>query len=181
MIFQLLWSCLPVLFCFLYHLRWYNLSANTIKDDLLNLTFQSGYGDQSSKGRASRMHAGSTFGSSTNGQRFVTRPLQAAAYITPGNCTFKWRKTQLIRSDHFFLLTCSAPCKPLFKNVVKTLLGLNSPNRRALTANHTATGRCSRQSQPGQRAESSSSSFSNGWVDNNLTQHVSSVQQSDTL
>uniref|UniRef100_UPI0037E7E45B sentrin-specific protease 7b n=1 Tax=Semicossyphus pulcher TaxID=241346 RepID=UPI0037E7E45B len=55
----------------------------------------------------------------------------------------------------------SAPCKPIFRDVVKTLLGLNSPNRGPSTANHRATGSCSSQSQPGQRAPSSF--VSNGW------------------
>ncbi|XP_070786581.1 sentrin-specific protease 7b [Enoplosus armatus] len=57
----------------------------------------------------------------------------------------------------------SAPCKPIFRDVVKTLLGLNSPNRGASTANHRAPGGWGHQSQPGQRAESSSGCFSNGW------------------
>ncbi|XP_041822541.1 sentrin-specific protease 7b isoform X2 [Chelmon rostratus] len=53
--------------------------------------------------------------------------------------------------------------QPLFRNVVKSLLGLNSPDRRASTANHRATGSWRHQSQPGQRAESSSACVSNGW------------------
>ncbi|XP_041637977.1 uncharacterized protein LOC121506299 [Cheilinus undulatus] len=50
---------------------------------------------------------------------------------------------------------------PLFKKVVKTLLGLNSPHR-ASTANHRAAGGSNSQSQPGQRGETSAR-FSNGW------------------
>ncbi|XP_051283897.1 sentrin-specific protease 7 isoform X1 [Dicentrarchus labrax] len=80
------------------------------------------YGGQSSRGSADRMHAGSSFGSSTNRQS-----------------------------------------EPLFRDVVKTLLGLNSPNRGASTANHRAAGGWSRQPQPGERAQSSSACFSNGW------------------
>ncbi|XP_073318447.1 sentrin-specific protease 7b [Pagrus major] len=57
----------------------------------------------------------------------------------------------------------STPCKPFFRDVVKTLLGLNSPNKGASTANHRAAGSLSRQSQPGHRAESSSACFSNRW------------------
>lgn len=37
------------------------------------LTFQSGYGDQSSRGRTGRMHAGNTLSSPTNTQRSVVR------------------------------------------------------------------------------------------------------------
>ncbi|XP_028428327.1 uncharacterized protein LOC114551483, partial [Perca flavescens] len=50
---------------------------------------------------------------------------------------------------------------PLFRDVVRSLLGLNVPDRGAATANHRRGW--SSQSQPGQRAESSSSCFSNGW------------------
>ncbi|XP_076579425.1 sentrin-specific protease 7b [Chaetodon auriga] len=60
----------------------------------------------------------------------------------------------------------SAQCQPLFRNVVQTLLGLNSPDRRTSAANHRAAGSWSHQSQPGQRArerESSSDSVANGW------------------
>ncbi|XP_027147513.1 sentrin-specific protease 7b isoform X1 [Larimichthys crocea] len=80
-----------------------------------------GYGDQSNRGRADRMHAGNALGSSTGRQ--------------------------------------STPCKPLFRNVVKSLLGLNRPTRGASTANHRAAGGQSQQAQP----ESSSSRLSNGW------------------
>ncbi|KAM8721754.1 sentrin-specific protease 7b isoform 2-T5 [Acanthopagrus schlegelii] len=57
----------------------------------------------------------------------------------------------------------STPCKPFFRDVVKTLLGLNSPNEGVSAANHRTAGRLSSQSQPGQRAESSSACFSNRW------------------
>ncbi|XP_071335662.1 sentrin-specific protease 7-like [Trachinotus anak] len=58
----------------------------------------------------------------------------------------------------------SRPCKPLFRDMVKTLLDLNSPNRGAASAaNHRSPGSSRSQSQPGQRAESSSASASNGW------------------
>ncbi|XP_035854257.1 sentrin-specific protease 7-like isoform X2 [Sander lucioperca] len=50
---------------------------------------------------------------------------------------------------------------PLFRDVVQSLLGLHVPDRGAATANHSRGW--SSQSQPGQRAESSSSCFSNGW------------------
>ncbi|XP_034403339.1 sentrin-specific protease 7-like isoform X4 [Cyclopterus lumpus] len=86
------------------------------------------YGDQSSRGRADRMHAGSSQGSSGNSQS-----------------------------------------APIFRNVVKTLLGLNGSNRGASAANHRGAsaanhrGVWSHQSESGQRAESSSTSFSNGW------------------
>ncbi|XP_042260171.1 sentrin-specific protease 7b [Thunnus maccoyii] len=80
-----------------------------------------GYRDQSGRGSADRMHAGSSVGS-TNRQ--------------------------------------STPCKPFFKDVVKTLLGLNSPSRGASAANHRAAGGLNHQSQ---KAESSSVGFSNGW------------------
>ncbi|XP_078100482.1 sentrin-specific protease 7-like isoform X3 [Sander vitreus] len=50
---------------------------------------------------------------------------------------------------------------PLFRDVVQSLLGLHVPDTRAATANHSRGW--SSQSQPGQRAESSSSCFSNGW------------------
>ncbi|TMS01025.1 Sentrin-specific protease 7 [Larimichthys crocea] len=80
-----------------------------------------GYGDQSNRGRADRMHAGNALGSSTGRQ--------------------------------------STPCKPLFRNVVKSLLGLNRPTRGASTANHRAAGGQSQPAQP----ESSSSRLSNGW------------------
>ncbi|XP_045906320.1 sentrin-specific protease 7-like isoform X3 [Micropterus dolomieu] len=76
-----------------------------------------GYGHQSSRGGADRMHAGNALGSSTSRQR----------------------------------------------DYVKSLLGLNSPNRGAPTANRRAPGSCGRQSQPGQRAQSSSGCVSNGW------------------
>ncbi|KAM7365866.1 hypothetical protein PAMP_016759 [Pampus punctatissimus] len=52
---------------------------------------------------------------------------------------------------------------PTDRDVVKTLLGLNSPSRGASAANHRAPGGLNRQSQPGQKAESSSVCFSNGW------------------
>nr|XP_046237742.1 sentrin-specific protease 7b isoform X2 [Scatophagus argus] len=84
---------------------------------------KSGYGNQSSRGGADRMQAGSAFGSSTSRQ--------------------------------------SEQCKPFFRDVVKTLLGLNSPETGASKADQRATGRGSHWSQPGQRAESSSAS--NGW------------------
>ncbi|KAE8277067.1 hypothetical protein D5F01_LYC25150 [Larimichthys crocea] len=67
-----------------------------------------GYGDQSNRGRADRMHAGNALGSSTGRQ--------------------------------------STPCKPLFRNVVKSLLGLNRPTRGASTANH--RGQEARASRP---------------------------------
>ncbi|XP_030607888.1 sentrin-specific protease 7b isoform X2 [Archocentrus centrarchus] len=55
------------------------------------------------------------------------------------------------------------PCKPLFRDVVKTLLGLNSPNKGAASeTSHRAAGRWSSQSQAGKRGESSSC-LSNGW------------------
>ncbi|CAK6979698.1 sentrin-specific protease 7b [Scomber scombrus] len=54
----------------------------------------------------------------------------------------------------------SAPCKPFFRDVVKTLLGLNSPSRGASSANHRAAGSLNRQSQ---KAEASSVGLSNGW------------------
>lgn len=58
----------------------------------------------------------------------------------------------------------SVPCKPLFKDVVKTLLGLNSPGRgRASAANPRSAGSWNRQSLPGHTAEPSSASLSNGW------------------
>ncbi|XP_039649605.1 sentrin-specific protease 7-like isoform X2 [Perca fluviatilis] len=51
---------------------------------------------------------------------------------------------------------------PLFRDVVRSLLWLNVPDRGAATANRSRGW--SSQSQPGQsRAESSSSCFSNGW------------------
>ncbi|XP_056226671.1 sentrin-specific protease 7b isoform X2 [Seriola aureovittata] len=51
------------------------------------------------------------------------------------------------------------------RNVVKTLLGLTCSNRGAAAsaANHRSPGSSSSQSQPGQRAESSSRSALNGW------------------
>ncbi|XP_039998385.1 sentrin-specific protease 7-like [Xiphias gladius] len=59
-------------------------------------------------------------------------------------------------------------CKPLFRDVVKTLLGLNSPNTGgAPAANYRSPGGSKSQSQVGQRMESSSASASpspsNGW------------------
>lgn len=122
-------------------------------------TFQSGYTAQSSRDRADRMHAGNTLGSSTNTQRFVTNILQATAYVTPANTTVKWSETLLNR---LFLLF-RPPCKPSFNNVVKSPLGLN---RRASTANQREAGGLSSQEQ---RAESSSSCFSNGLVYSRLT------------
>ncbi|XP_050921777.1 sentrin-specific protease 7b isoform X2 [Lates calcarifer] len=83
-----------------------------------------GYGDQSSRRGADRVHAGNSLGSPTHRQ--------------------------------------SATCKPLFRDVVKTLLGLNSPDRGgASAANHRSPGSWRSQSQAGERAESSSAS--NGW------------------
>nr|XP_033471747.1 sentrin-specific protease 7b isoform X3 [Epinephelus lanceolatus] len=83
-----------------------------------------GYQDQSSSGRADRVHAGNTQ---------------------------------------------SASCEPVFRDVVKTLLGLNCPTRGASAANHRGASAASRragwsgQSEPGQRAGSSAACFSNGW------------------
>nr|XP_020515333.1 sentrin-specific protease 7-like [Labrus bergylta] len=57
--------------------------------------------------------------------------------------------------------TAGTQSTPIFKDVVKTLLGLNRPNGTS-AANHRAAGSYSSQSQPGQRAEPSSC-FSNGW------------------
>ncbi|KAI3366231.1 hypothetical protein L3Q82_010040, partial [Scortum barcoo] len=79
------------------------------------------YGGQSGRGRADRVHAGNTLGSSANRQS-----------------------------------------SPVFRDVVKTLLGLNSPNRGASTANHRTPGSRTRQSQAAQKAETSSG-FTNGW------------------
>ncbi|XP_070711769.1 sentrin-specific protease 7b [Pempheris klunzingeri] len=56
----------------------------------------------------------------------------------------------------------SPPCKPCFRNVVTTLLGLNTPNG-AGAANHRAAGSRGGQSQAGQRAEASPACISNGW------------------
>lgn len=106
------------------------------------------------------MHAGNTLGSSTNTQRFVTNFLQATVCMTPANTTVKWTETQL---NWLFLLLFRPPCKPFFNNVVKSLLGLN---RRASTANPREAGGLSSREQ---RAESSSSCFSNGLVYNRLT------------
>ncbi|KAM6957997.1 sentrin-specific protease 7b [Tautogolabrus adspersus] len=58
----------------------------------------------------------------------------------------------------------NTPCTqstPIFRDVVKTLLGLNNPNGTS-AANHRAAGSYNCQSKPGQRAESSSC-FSDGW------------------
>ncbi|XP_049922254.1 sentrin-specific protease 7b isoform X3 [Epinephelus moara] len=91
-----------------------------------------GYQDQSSSGRADRVHAGNTQ---------------------------------------------SASCEPVFRDVVKTLLGLNCPTRGASAANHKGASAAnhrgvsaanrragwSGQSEPGQRAGSSAACFSNGW------------------
>ncbi|XP_029370312.1 sentrin-specific protease 7-like isoform X3 [Echeneis naucrates] len=56
----------------------------------------------------------------------------------------------------------SRPCQPLFSDIMKTLLGLNSPNTGAAsTANHRSPGRMKSQSKQGQIMPSSSSS--NGW------------------
>ncbi|XP_068164998.1 sentrin-specific protease 7b isoform X2 [Antennarius striatus] len=57
----------------------------------------------------------------------------------------------------------SVPCKPVFREVVKTLLELNSPTGNASAANHRAAGRSCNQSHPRERAVSSSPCFSNGW------------------
>ncbi|XP_026217739.1 sentrin-specific protease 7-like isoform X2 [Anabas testudineus] len=58
----------------------------------------------------------------------------------------------------------SKPCKPLFRDVVKTLLGLNSPNTGVSSAaNHKSPGAWSHKSQPGRRSESSSDCLSIGW------------------
>ncbi|XP_067357180.1 sentrin-specific protease 7b isoform X2 [Channa argus] len=58
----------------------------------------------------------------------------------------------------------STPCKPLFRDVVKTLLGLNSPNTGGSAAtNSRSPGGSSGPSQLNRRAESSSDGFCNGW------------------
>lgn len=55
------------------------------------LTFQSGYGDQSSRGQTGRMHAGNTLSSPTNTQRSVVRlpSPQAGLLTTPPKTTPK--------------------------------------------------------------------------------------------
>ncbi|KAM7375608.1 hypothetical protein PAMA_014625 [Pampus argenteus] len=55
----------------------------------------------------------------------------------------------------------SKPCS--FKDFVKNLLGVNSPSRGASAASQRAPGGLNSQSHPGQKAESSSVCFSNGW------------------
>lgn len=96
--------------------------------------------------KTDRRHSGNTFGSSSNKQRFVMRSIPTCSAHCINNC---------INSSETLSAVFSAQCKPFFRNAVRNLLGLNTLNRGASTANHRTAGGLS------QRAESSAC-FSNG-------------------